>query len=379
MVRTLQLGMGWFAESPGGLNRVYSELVSRLPSAGVGVRGFVMATSRVDGAMAGRIEAVCAPGAPLALRWWRMRRRVSEALLGDARAVVATHFALYALPILDLLGRHPLVVHFHGPWALEARHEGGGRVSTAAKAALERAVYQRGRAFIVLSRAFGRVLQHTYGVDERRVHVVPAGVDVDRFSPTASRHQAREALGWPTDRPVVLSVRRLTRRMGLEDLIAAAAIVRRQAPDVLVLIAGTGALASELNARISASGLDRQVQLLGLIPEELLPLAYRAADLTVVPTVALEGFGLVVPESLAAGTPTLVTPESGLPETVEGLSSDLVVPERGAPGLADGILRALTGRLPLPSPDACRAFAHARYDWAIIAQRVAAVYREVSG
>ena len=71
-----------------------------------------------------------------------------------------------------------------------------------------------------------------------------------------------------------------------------------------------------------------------------LPLAYRAADLTVVPTVALEGFGLIAVESLAAGTPVLVTPVGGLPEVVAALSPALVLAATGSAPLADAVIRA---------------------------------------
>ena len=65
-----------------------------------------------------------------------------------------------------------------------------------------------------------------------------------------------------------------------------------------------------------------------------------------VPTVALEGFGLITVESLSAGTPVLVTPVGGLPEAVAGLSQDLVLPSTGANAIADGIDGALSGRHP---------------------------------
>lgn len=376
MIRTLQLGMGWFAETPGGLNRVFAELLERLPERGVDVRGLVMGSGRVAEATGARIRAVCAPQASLGLRWWHMRRHVADALRADSIAAVVTHFALYTFPILDLLGERPLVVHFQGPWALEAKREGAGQLSTMAKLALERAVYRRASACIVLSRAFRDVLQKVYGIDAGRIHVVPPGVDLERFRPRGLRTQAREALGWPTGRPIVLAVRRLARRMGLPDLIAAAEIVRRRCPELLLLIAGAGQLRDELHAMIQSRGLTDHVRLLGRLPDEQLPLAYRAADLTVVPSVAWEGFGLVVLESLAAGTPVLVTPVGGLPETVEELSPHLVLPEGGAAAVADGLARALDGTLPLPSAEECLAFARARYGWATVAENVAAVYRQ---
>jgi len=175
----------------------------------------------------------------------------------------------------------------------------------------------------------------------------------------------------------VLAVRRLVRRMGLEDLITAMLTVRERVPEILLLIAGKGPLAEALSARVQALGLKNSVRLLGFVSDEELPLAYRAADLTVVPTVALEGFGLIAVESLAAGTPVLVTPVGGLPEVVRDLSPGLVLSATGAGPLSEGLAQALTGGLTLPSAGACQAYARARYDWSVIAARVRGVYAEI--
>ena len=144
------------------------------------------------------------------------------------------------------------------------------------------------------------------------------------------------------------------------------------------MIAGDGPERAALAAQATSLGLDGVVRFLGLIPEEELRLAYRAADLTVVPTIALEGFGLIVPESLAAGTPVLVTPVGGLPETVEELSRDLILDAATPRAIADGIAGALLGRRALPDSDACSAYARARYDWAVVARRTAELYRQVA-
>ena len=95
-----------------------------------------------------------------------------------------------------------------------------------------------------------------------------------------------------------------------------------------------------------------------------------------VPTVALEGFGLITVESLASGTPVLVTPVGGLPEAVAGLSPNLVLPETGANAIAAGLAGALNGSLQLPDADACRRYARENFDNSVIAKRVASVYSE---
>src|SRR5471030_2178982 len=191
-----------------------------------------------------------------------------------------------------------------------------------------------------------------------------------------SRSDARRRLQLPQDRPVVLAVRRLVRRMGLEDLIEAMKRVKAKQPDVLLLIAGKGRLAEELQTRIADAGLEHNVRLLGFVPDHDLAALYRAADVSIVPTVALEGFGLITVESLASGTPVLVTPVGGLPEAVAPLSSNLVLPSTGVDAIAEGLIGALNGTLKLPDADACRRYARENFDNSVIAKRVASVYSE---
>jgi glycosyltransferase involved in cell wall biosynthesis len=122
--------------------------------------------------------------------------------------------------------------------------------------------------------------------------------------------------------------------------------------------------------------LGEHVRLIGFVSDEDLPLFYRAADVSVVPSVALEGFGLVAAESLAAGTPCLVTPVGGLPEVVGGLSAGLVMKSASVDDMAAAIRAALLGEMALPDAQACRDYARGAFAWDLIARRVAEVYAE---
>jgi glycosyltransferase involved in cell wall biosynthesis len=374
-LRTLQLGMGWFPQKAGGCNRMYFNLMQHLPGAGVLADGIVAGNDPL-GSNSATVTTFAPNDSPLPLRLLKARNVIRAR--GTAKYDLAcSHFALYTLPMLDSLGGTPMVVHFHGPWAAEGSVQGDREVVRQAKLWVERRVYARAGHFIVLSKAFARVLTESYGVPPERISVVPGGVDCAKFASKLSKAQACQQLRLPEDRPIVFAVRRLAPRMGLQDLIAAAARVRASVPDVLVLIAGGGPIAGQLQKQIDAAGLQDHVRLLGFVPDEDLPTAYRAADLSVVPTVALEGFGLVAAEALAAGVPVLVTPIGGLPEVVSDLSADLVLPASGTDALADGITAALLGKLRVPERARCQEFAR-RYDWGCIATQTAAIYRTVS-
>lgn len=371
-MKTIQLGLEWFSERAGGLPRYFFDLLNTTPHL-TDARGMVIGSANVALETGGRIRGYAASSDSYLRKIRGARRTYAELLREETPELTVSHFALSTLPVLDLI-KGPMAVHFHGPWAGESAVEGDAGVRVRLKRMMEVAVYRRGGLFIVLSQAFADVLHKAYGVPHERIRVIPGGVDFKRFDIAETRIEARERLGWPTDRPILLAVRRLVRRMGLEYLIEAMTEVVRRHPDALLLIAGRGPLRDDLLAQIEVRGLERNVRLLGFVSDEDLPRAYRAADLSVVSTQALEGFGLIALESLAAGTPAIVTPVGGLPEVTAPLAPGLVFEGKGPEAMAAGLLDALGGH-GIPDAAACRNYA-ATFDWPIIAGRVTAAYRE---
>ena len=376
-MKTLQIGTSWFLEDAGGLSRVYYGCVNYLPVAGVEVSGLVTGGENVWQSSGGKVETFAAADSSTWQRSLKLRKAVKRVLASSDYDLVATHFALYTLPALDLLGKLPLVMHFHGPWALESRAEGGGRLSTWGKWAIEKLVYQRANGFIVLSEAFRQILHKTYSVPLEKIFIVGGGIDTAQSDLGLSIAQAREKLGWQKDRRIILCVRRLVQRMGLENLISAIALVRNQHPDVLLLIAGKGAISEALRSQIKELQLENHVQLLGFVPDQDLAIAYRAAELSIVPTISLEGFGLIVIESLAAGTPVLGTPIGGIPEILQPFASDLILEGSTTQQLAQGIIESLSGQRKMPTAEACQAYVRQNYDWQVIARQMKSVYEQI--
>jgi len=313
-------------------------------------------------------------------RLWNLRRAVLGRLDRNSSiepALVVSHFALYASALLPQLSRLKHVVHFQGPWATESATEGKNKVNVALKRSIERAVYSSASAFITLSHAFRNLLVAEYRVDPEFVHVIPPGVDLKRFT-VGNRQQARELLGWPRDATILICVRRLARRMGLETLVEAFRNVSETYPQALLFLGGTGALRDELAAKVESYGLSERVRLLGFIPDDRLAAAYQAADLSIMPSQSLEGFGLSTLESLACGTPVIVTPVGGLPEGVSGLARQLVLSDRSVAALTEGLDSYFSGKLLVPSAEQCRGHVEANFSWPKIADAIRAVYLRVA-
>jgi glycosyltransferase involved in cell wall biosynthesis len=361
----------------GGEGRVFSELAKFLPAAGIDVIGVVAGPDNVSQVTEGRVVNFAPDGAGMRTRLLGVRTTISQ-LLRDAKPdLVGSHFALYTAPALDLLRNIPKVTHFHGPWAAESRQEGASASAIFAKSQLEHLVYRQADLVIVLSKAFAELVASRYAVRPERIRIVPGAVDVARFSLTETRRQARSLLNLPTDRPLLLSVRRLVQRMGLAQLVEAMKTVSASVPDVLLCIAGEGPLKIDLERQVKDLDLSRHVHFLGYVEDDQLPHLYRAADINVVPTLALEGFGLVAAEAMAAGTPSMVTPVGGLPEVVSDLSPNLIFESSSSDHLAQGLIDALLGRVQLPDSVACEAFVKANFTSALMASRTAAVYKEL--
>lgn len=374
-IETLQIGMTASRTHMSGTDRYFQNLLREMPGLGIGVRGMVIGEPQaVEDPLRG-IESFAPEGAGRLTRILGARRVAARLMAGSD--LVVSHGAPHAFYVLDKMGSRPLVSHFHGPWALEGRDEGVGRLMEFVRHTQEAAVYRRALRYITLSRAFALTLQTEFGVDAARVRVVPGGVDLERFASSESRAEARARFGWPADRAIVLATRRLEPTKGIGALIEALPAVRERVPDVMLAITGTGSLAVTLAARVEALRLGDNVRFLGHVRSADLPAMYRAADVSIVPSIAWEGFGLSVLESLACGTPALVTPVGGLPEAVADLAPGLVLRDASPASIAAGLLAVLNDRASVPSAGACVAYAQ-RFAWPSIAARVADIYREVA-
>jgi glycosyltransferase involved in cell wall biosynthesis len=164
--------------------------------------------------------------------------------------------------------------------------------------------------------------------------------------------------------------------MGIDVLIRAWPEVLAARPDARLVIVGSGREERALGAQVEAAGLDGSVSFEGCATDERLIQLYSRAALTVVPSVELEGFGLIALESLAAGRAPIVTDCGGLPDSVRGLDATLIVSPGDASALAGRIARALDGDV--PGPDRCRTHAEA-FSWDAAAERHVAMYRELLG
>jgi glycosyltransferase involved in cell wall biosynthesis len=275
-------------------------------------------------------------------------RSLLRQLCADGPVVVDAH---YLWP--DGVAAGELAQELSVPFTLTAR---GTDVNVLAQdpaiAARIAAVAAAAHACMAVSDALGQRFAAAAGLPDGAVRTVRNGVDLDRFAP-GDQAAARTALGLPADGRIALGVGRLVPGKGFD--VAARAV--RQLDDLTLVLVGAGAE----RPTIEDAGGGR-VRFLGAQPPERVALAYRAADLLVLPS-EREGWPNVVTEALACGLPVVASRVGGIPQIL----GDDPPPQLGAmvqPGDVDGLVTALTATLAAGRrTDEVRAFAE-RYGWA---------------
>ncbi len=188
------------------------------------------------------------------------------------------------------------------------------------------------------------LFRRRFEVDAQRIHAVPLGVSDFWFGDRASRDATRSAHGIGTERIVMVTVARLTRRKGhlltLSALRELPAELRMQLTWLLIGPDGEADYVAEV--RNEAAAADCDVRFLGTLTDEQIRDVYGASDffcLTGLPESSgrVEGFGLVYLEAGAAGLPSVATEIGGVPDAVVRDRSGLLVP----PSAAE-IARAMT-------------------------------------
>ncbi|QSJ15472.1 glycosyltransferase family 4 protein [Nostoc sp. UHCC 0702] len=374
----LALGIGWFPKTPGGLERYIYELTHSLAANQDQVELCGVGLPEIELNVPIKLTNLASPDTAIWQRLWSIRTNFQKTRVSKPDAI-NLHFALYSFPILDILPKGvPITFNFHGPWASESQQETiDNKLSLFLKRQLiEKRTYNSCDRFIVLSKAFGKILHQDYQVPWSKIHVIPGGVNIDWFKPNLSSQEACQQLNWPDNRRILFTSRRLVNRTGVDKLLQAIASIKPKIPDVWLAVAGRGHMQATLEQQARDLGLENNVKFLGFLADEQLPIAYQAAELTIMPSQSFEGFGLAVLESLACGTPVLCTPIGGMPEILLPFSPELITASTEASAIAEKLEQILLGNLQIPSRQACRHYTITNFDWNKIAQQVRHVLLE---
>jgi glycosyltransferase involved in cell wall biosynthesis len=186
----------------------------------------------------------------------------------------------------------------------------------------------RSTPVVTLSESSRRELVDYLGLRPAQISVVPPGID-ERFTPGEER----------SDVPLVVAAGRLMPSKRFDVLVRVAHAVRRDVPDLQLVIVGDGYERPELEAQVAALGADDWVRIAGRVSDEELLSLYRRAWVVASASIA-EGWGMTLTEAAACGTPAVATDIAGHRDSVAAGLSGLLSPDDRA--LARDLTAVLT-------------------------------------
>lgn len=223
---------------------------------------------------------------------------------------------------------------------------------------------------VVAASKYMRRCALSLGVSSKKLYLIPNGYDEKLFKPI-SLLEAREKLGLPTNKQIVLSVGNLFDVKGHTDLLNAMSAVLKERNNVILVIVGSGPLERKLRKTAKNLCINSKILLTGMKRHEEIPLWMNACNLFVLPSLN-EGFGTVIPEAMACGKPVVATRVGGIPDTISNDDAGILVDPGDPMALTSAILDALDRKW-----RSAVILNHVKkYRWSHIAKQIISVYQD---
>lgn len=154
-----------------------------------------------------------------------------------------------------------------------------------------------------------------YRLKRKHTRILPNWINVKRFTAGLRRkEEARDELGIPHDKKVVLFVHHLSERKGA-DLLPEIASGFKERDDILFVVVGGGPIGEKVRAEVSRRQLGDIIRLEGVKPNRLIPFYFWASDIFLMPSEE-EGFPRVLLEAMASGVPFVASDVGGVHDFV---------------------------------------------------------------
>ncbi|MGD0175560.1 MAG: glycosyltransferase family 4 protein [Candidatus Bathyarchaeia archaeon] len=205
-------------------------------------------------------------------------------------------------------GRKKVILHYHGA---NPQFEENPRVAYEARQIQKHA--PKAAAIITVSQFAKRELQELFNV-KSEIDVVHPGVDTQHYTTEVPAKYRR-------GKPSFLFVGELVKKKGVNRLIDAMSLVRKEHPDAFLRIIGRGRRLPELQEQVQRLSLEKNVEIISSwVPRSELPFYYASCDVYVSSSI-WEGLALPVLEALACGKPVVGPSGSSYEEVIDESSA----------------------------------------------------------
>lgn len=297
---------------------------------------------------------------------------IKWAIRGNADAVHAGRVLPEGLVgwLTAKIGRKPLVIYAHGEEITTWRQAAKFKIMCFAYRHADRVIANSG---------FTQDKLVELGVRPDRIALISPGVDIDRFHPGLECDDLRAKIGLSSTHALILSVGRLSRRKGFDQIVRSLPILLARNLDVHYAIIGIGEDRDHLQNLIKGNSVQDRVHLLGHVEAADLPRWYNACSLFAMPNREIdgdtEGFGMVFLEAAACGKAALAGQAGGTGAAVIHDETGLRVNGEDLSAVATALERLLKNREESERMGAAgRRRAVANYSWQAVARKTMSLH-----
>jgi len=241
---------------------------------------------------------------------------------------------------------------------------------------IEKEAAKKANLIVTVSKYSARKIVQLYGISEKKIRIVPNGVDIQKFKPNPDYGNVKARICGKS-KYLVLFVGNLIPRKGLHYLIQAAKHIFQENKEIKFVIVGEGPLKSNLISYSQSQGVADQFTFLGDVSDDMLPQLYNCADIFVSPSIQ-EGQGITLLEAQATAKPVIAFNVSAIKEVVKNKETGLLI-EPDSNKLAKTISYLLSNQsLREKMGRSGREFVNNFFSWDICAQKMSQVYSETT-
>jgi glycosyltransferase involved in cell wall biosynthesis len=238
---------------------------------------------------------------------------------------------------------------------------------------VDRFVLRRCHACTANSRRSGQLVSRIE--QSARIEPVPMGVDPSKYGKHLASAAMRNRMG--NGRPQLLFVGRFTANKGVSDLVAGMGIISREMPDARLALVGFGPEEETIRKVVTEVGLESRIEFLGRLSRAEIPECMASADLLVLPSIKVEGLGVVLLEALASGTAVVGTDVGGIPDIVRDGETGLLCRSQDPENLAATCLQMLRNEgLRRRTTENGRRLVEQQYSWQEIGGKLEALFAD---
>lgn len=230
---------------------------------------------------------------------------------------------------------------------------------------------------IATTRSYANESKFLKGYKDKIV-VIPNGINIEDVTTNYSKEECRNKLQLPVNKKLILFLGSVVPYKGPDVLLKALHLVKKEVPDVKLILAGRGPMLNELKELSKKLDLDENIEFLGFVDESLKSLYFKSSDIFCLPSTTMsEAFGIVNLEAMASGIPIVSSNFGGIPDIVKEGENGLLAEPGDVEGLADALIYLLKNEdiRKKMGDDGLKKVE--RYSWEKIAEDTEKIYKKL--